>query len=190
MTQQGPALGSVTPTLLRWAGSSNPRPRTLDRPSGQDSPSGYEPPFDGRSDGAGCHECLHAAKSLNDFDSGALATRSPSRRRPSASAGRSISRRCGSSPLPPAASLTAPGSSRPCVRRPPPDRGGLSRLPADPAVAAADVPHESVRVTRARRLARSPDGGTHLWASRRESVGGGEGSSGLRFDVVEHRTGP
>lgn len=47
-----------------------------------------------------------------------------------------------------------------------------------------EVPREGVRVTRNFQLARWLDGSTHLWMGRRKTVGRGEGSSGLRFDVL------
>ena len=47
-----------------------------------------------------------------------------------------------------------------------------------------EVPREGARVTRAYQLARWFDGTTFLWLGRRKSVGRGEGSSGLRFDVA------
>jgi hypothetical protein len=48
-----------------------------------------------------------------------------------------------------------------------------------------EIPREGVRVTRHYQLARWHDGSTHLWLARRKKVGTGEGSSGLRFDVLE-----
>jgi hypothetical protein len=48
-----------------------------------------------------------------------------------------------------------------------------------------EIPREGVRVTRHYQLARWHDGSTHLWIGRRKKVGTGEGSSGLRFDVLE-----
>jgi len=49
-----------------------------------------------------------------------------------------------------------------------------------------EVPREGVRVTRNYQYTRWFDGSTHLWLGRRKAVGRGEGSSGLRFDVVEN----
>lgn len=49
------------------------------------------------------------------------------------------------------------------------------------------VPRAGARVTRTYQLARWIDGSTHLWSGRRTGVGQGEGSSGLRFDLVEPR---
>ena len=48
-----------------------------------------------------------------------------------------------------------------------------------------EVPREGARVTRAFQLARWFDGTTFLWLGRRKTVGRGEGSSGLRFDVAD-----
>jgi hypothetical protein len=48
-----------------------------------------------------------------------------------------------------------------------------------------EVPREGARVTRSFQYARWSDGSTHLWIGRRKQPGRGEGSSGLRFDVVE-----
>jgi hypothetical protein len=50
-----------------------------------------------------------------------------------------------------------------------------------------EVPRESTRVTRQRRLTRWSDGSTWLWTSLRNRVGQGEGSSGLTFDAVDAR---
>jgi hypothetical protein len=48
-----------------------------------------------------------------------------------------------------------------------------------------EVPREGSRVTRAYQYARWTNGLTYLWAGRRKGTGRGEGSSGLRFDVLE-----
>jgi hypothetical protein len=48
-----------------------------------------------------------------------------------------------------------------------------------------EVPREGARVTRSFQYARWSDGSTHLWIGRRKQPGRGEGSSGLRFDIVE-----
>jgi hypothetical protein len=48
-----------------------------------------------------------------------------------------------------------------------------------------EVPREGARVTRAYQYARWIDGSTHLWVGRRKQPGRGEGSSGLRFDILE-----
>ncbi len=48
-----------------------------------------------------------------------------------------------------------------------------------------EVPREGARVTRAYQYARWIDGSTHLWVGRRKEAGRGEGSSGLRFDVLD-----
>jgi hypothetical protein len=47
-----------------------------------------------------------------------------------------------------------------------------------------EIPREGVRVTRSYQYTRWFDGSTHLWIGRRKRIGRGEGSSGLRFDVV------
>jgi len=47
-----------------------------------------------------------------------------------------------------------------------------------------EVPREGVRVTRSYQFTRWIDGSSHFWIGRRKGVGRGEGSSGLRFDVV------
>ena len=49
-----------------------------------------------------------------------------------------------------------------------------------------EVPREGVRVTRSYQYTRWLDGSTHVWVGRRKQIGRGEGSSGLRFDVVEN----
>jgi hypothetical protein len=48
-----------------------------------------------------------------------------------------------------------------------------------------EVPREGARVSRAFQYTRWTDGQTYIWVGRRKEVGGGEGSSGLRFDVLE-----
>ena len=48
-----------------------------------------------------------------------------------------------------------------------------------------EVPRAGARVTRAWRLARAPDGSTHLWMGRRKGAGSGPGYSGLLFDIAE-----
>jgi hypothetical protein len=47
-----------------------------------------------------------------------------------------------------------------------------------------EVPRAGARVTRAYQLARWVDGSTHVWVGRRKEPGRGEGSSGLRFDMI------
>lgn len=51
-----------------------------------------------------------------------------------------------------------------------------------------EVPSEGIRVTRAYQHARWLDGRTYVWMGRRKGVGRGEGSSGLKFDVLEPGT--
>jgi hypothetical protein len=48
-----------------------------------------------------------------------------------------------------------------------------------------EIPREGTLVDRVYRLARWQDGHTSLWSARRRRVGRGEGSSGLRFDVLD-----
>jgi hypothetical protein len=48
-----------------------------------------------------------------------------------------------------------------------------------------EVPREGARVTRSYQYSRWVDGSTHVWVGRRKRPGRGEGSSGLRFDIVE-----
>jgi hypothetical protein len=47
-----------------------------------------------------------------------------------------------------------------------------------------ELPRTGIRVTRAYHLARWVDGSTHAWLGRAKRTGRGEGSSGLRFDVL------
>jgi hypothetical protein len=47
-----------------------------------------------------------------------------------------------------------------------------------------EVPREGVRITRNYQYTRWFDGSTHVWIGRRKQIGRGEGSSGLRFDVL------
>jgi hypothetical protein len=47
-----------------------------------------------------------------------------------------------------------------------------------------EVPPDGVVVTRRWFLARSADGGRHVWAGRSVRAGRGPGSSGLEFDVA------
>lgn len=48
-----------------------------------------------------------------------------------------------------------------------------------------EAPRSGARVTRAYALARWSDGSTHVWIGRRKRSGRSEGSSGLRYDLVE-----
>jgi hypothetical protein len=48
-----------------------------------------------------------------------------------------------------------------------------------------EVPREGLRITRAYQFTRWIDGSSHLWVGRRKGVGRGEGSSGLRFDILD-----
>ncbi|HEX7312646.1 MAG TPA: hypothetical protein VF297_01925 [Pyrinomonadaceae bacterium] len=49
-----------------------------------------------------------------------------------------------------------------------------------------EVPREGARVTRGYQFTRWLNGASLLWVGRRKQPGRGEGSSGLRFDTVEH----
>ena len=51
-----------------------------------------------------------------------------------------------------------------------------------------EVPREGARITRSFQFTRWIDGSSHLWLGRRKTVGGGEGSSGLRFDKLEEKS--
>jgi hypothetical protein len=56
---------------------------------------------------------------------------------------------------------------------------------ADPLIVAEEeVGRDGVVTSRHWQLTRGPDGVTHLWRSNRSRVGGGEGSSGLVFDIA------
>ncbi|HXD26094.1 MAG TPA: hypothetical protein VN609_09205 [Propionibacteriaceae bacterium] len=48
-----------------------------------------------------------------------------------------------------------------------------------------EVPRSGIGVTRSHQRARWHDGSVHTWTTRRKSSGGGESSSGLRFDTVD-----
>ena len=48
-----------------------------------------------------------------------------------------------------------------------------------------EIPREGTQVDRLYRYARWQDGRTSLWTARRRRVGRGEGSSGLRFDILD-----
>jgi hypothetical protein len=48
-----------------------------------------------------------------------------------------------------------------------------------------EVPRAGVHLTRSAQLARWIGGTTLLWMGRRKRTGRGEGSSGLRYDVVK-----
>jgi len=55
-----------------------------------------------------------------------------------------------------------------------------------PSIPDADVPREGTRLTRDYALTRWTNGATLAWARRVRTVGRGEGSSGLRFDVADY----
>jgi len=50
-----------------------------------------------------------------------------------------------------------------------------------------EVPRAGVFVSRRFQRTRWIDGSTYLWIGRRKSAGHGEGSSGLRFDIIEEK---
>jgi hypothetical protein len=52
-----------------------------------------------------------------------------------------------------------------------------------------EVPREGVRISRVPALCRSVDGRTHVWTNRRRTIGRGEQSSGLSFDVARETAG-
>ena len=89
----------------------------------------------------------------------------------------------------------APGrtAARPCPTARPAtsdlSAGCFSRRPAAiPSCARRRSRAQGARVTRAYQLARWMDGSTFLWLGRRKVVGRGEGSSGLRYDVMDGGT--
>jgi hypothetical protein len=47
-----------------------------------------------------------------------------------------------------------------------------------------ELPRAGLAVTRARQVARGPDGSSVAWIGRRKRPGRGEGSSGLAFDEL------
>jgi hypothetical protein len=49
-----------------------------------------------------------------------------------------------------------------------------------------EVPPAGAAVSRGHQHARWHDGSIHTWITRTKRTGGGEGSSGLRFDILEH----
>jgi hypothetical protein len=71
-----------------------------------------------------------------------------------------------------------PTFSRPLGRILEPERLDLSLF-------EEEVPRSGLRVIRQFQYARWLDGSTFLWLARRKGVGRGEGSSGLRFDIVD-----
>jgi hypothetical protein len=86
------------------------------------------------------------------------------------------------------------------------ERAAMLRLDADPPVPVApvgrvlepetahyavfeeEVPREGVRISRVPALCRSVDGRTYLWTRRRRTIGRGEQSSGLAFDIARETT--
>jgi hypothetical protein len=55
----------------------------------------------------------------------------------------------------------------------------------DPSLFEEEVARGGVRVVRRFESTRWVDGKTLLWLARRKTAGAGEGSSGLRFGIVE-----
>jgi hypothetical protein len=47
-----------------------------------------------------------------------------------------------------------------------------------------EVPRAGIQVTRSYQYARWIDGSTHVWIGRQKKTGRGEGTSGLRFDIL------
>jgi hypothetical protein len=68
-----------------------------------------------------------------------------------------------------------------------PSRTGESSSPerTDLSPFEEEVARGGVRVVRRFEYTRWVDGKTFLWLARRKTAGAGEGSSGLRFDIVE-----
>lgn len=58
-------------------------------------------------------------------------------------------------------------------------------LTRDSAIYEEEVTRQGTTVTRRYQMAAGSDGRLHLWSGRTVSVGGGEESSGLRFDFLE-----
>jgi hypothetical protein len=66
---------------------------------------------------------------------------------------------------------------------------GVVLRPGEPmALRDEEIPREGVRLRRVPTLARRVDGSYARWITRRVTVGRGEGSSGLAFDVTVART--
>jgi hypothetical protein len=75
-------------------------------------------------------------------------------------------------------------------------RGSLLRLDPNAPVEAdylrveeEEVPRDGIELTRAFNYARDAQGNGRLWIGRRKKTGRGEGSSGLRFDVIRRGRG-
>jgi len=87
------------------------------------------------------------------------------------------------------------------------ERAAMLRLDADPpapippvgrvlepetkqyVVFEEEVPREGIRIRRVPVLCRSVDGRTYAWTSRRRTIGRGEQSSGLAFDLARETAG-
>lgn len=78
--------------------------------------------------------------------------------------------------------------------RPPPLGALLANLGdggSDPVwVHEEEISRAGAEVVRTRQHARWHDGTVHSWTGRRKSTGHGEGSSGLRFDVIDDKPAP
>ena len=111
----------------------------------------------------------------------------------------SVDPRCGSDqPGDPAGAPRDPARRAPtAVRRPVHPKGLLLRSDpnrppdAEPPlrIEEEEVPREGALVERGFQYARWFDGAGLLWLGRRKTVGRGEASSGLRFDVLDRPTG-
>jgi hypothetical protein len=62
--------------------------------------------------------------------------------------------------------------------------GIISKELKDSGIFDEEVPREGLYVYRQFQFARWHDGSSYLWISRRKTVGKGEGSSGLSFDIL------
>jgi hypothetical protein len=79
------------------------------------------------------------------------------------------------------ATLTQDGT-----RKPQPALSQILKPGAGPLdIFEEEIPREGAQVTRSYQYARWFDNSPLLWIGRRKTIGRGEGSSGLRFDVVE-----
>jgi hypothetical protein len=79
-----------------------------------------------------------------------------------------------------------PAGQRPAIRP-----VGRILAPPDPyRVREEEVPRTGTTVSRLVRCTRWTDGSTHLWIARQKRAGGGEGSSGLRFDIAHPAPAP
>ena len=63
--------------------------------------------------------------------------------------------------------------------------GEISNELKDAGIFDEEVPREGINVYRQFQFARWHDGSSHLWISRRKTIGRGEGSSNLKFDSID-----